>query len=124
MIAVGHLYPDGAQPHLRASSEIIAHLTHFGEANLPRAQLDFARQATAGPSHRLALVPCDAGSMLMHSDNRDVDHLDSGIVSDGKCVYDAAPDTSPPPADETVIASGIRAERLRQIAPWRSDLKT
>jgi len=60
------------------------------------------------------------GSMLMHSDNRGVDHLDSGIVTSGKCVYDAAPDTSPPPADETVIASGIRAERLRQIAPWRA----
>jgi hypothetical protein len=27
----------------------------------------------------------------------------SGIVGSGKCVYDAAPDTSPPPADETVI---------------------
>jgi hypothetical protein len=53
----------------------------------------------------------------MHSDNRDVDHLDSCIVGSGKCVYDAAPDTSPPPADETVISSGMRAERLRQIAP-------
>ncbi len=56
----------------------------------------------------------------MHSDNRGVDHLDSGIVGSGKCVYNAAPDTSPPPADETVIASGIRAERLRQIAPRRA----
>src|SRR5262249_29146672 len=27
-------------------------------------RMDFARQAAAGPSHRLALVPCDAGSML------------------------------------------------------------
>jgi hypothetical protein len=57
-------------------------------------RMDFARQATAGPSHRLALVPCDAGSMLMHSDNRGVDHLNSGIVSSGKCVYDAAPGTA------------------------------
>ncbi|ODM80889.1 hypothetical protein A6X20_21040 [Bradyrhizobium elkanii] len=32
-------------------------------------RMDFARQAAAGPSHRLALVPCDAGSMLMHADN-------------------------------------------------------
>lgn len=43
-------------------------------------RMDFARQAAAGPSHRLALVPCDAGSMLMHADNGGVDHLDSGIM--------------------------------------------
>jgi hypothetical protein len=36
----------------------------------------------------LALVPRDAGSMLMHADNGRVDHLDSGIMSSGKCVYD------------------------------------
>jgi hypothetical protein len=42
--------------------------------------------------------------MLMHADNG-VDHLESGIMGSGimgsgKCVYDTAPDTSPPPADE------------------------
>jgi hypothetical protein len=80
-------------------------------------RMDFARQAAAGPSHRLALVPCDAGSMLMHADNGGVDHLDSGIMGSGKCVYDAAPDTSPPPADEPVVASGVWAKRSRQITP-------
>jgi hypothetical protein len=35
----------------------------------------------------------------MHADNG-VDHLESGIMGSGKCVYDTAPDTSPPPADE------------------------
>src|SRR5215510_3877244 len=55
--------------------------------------------------------------MLMHTDNGGVDHLDSGIVGSGKCVYDAAPDTSPPPADETVIAGRVRAKMIRQIAP-------
>src|SRR3984893_4568092 len=74
--------------------------------------MDFARQAAVGPSHRLALVPCDTGSMLMHADNGGVDHLGSG-----KCVYDAAPDTSPPPADEPVVASGVWAKRRRQITP-------
>ena len=53
----------------------------------------------------------------MHTDNGGVDHLDSGIVGSGKCVYDAAPDTSPPPADETVIAGRVRAKMIRQIAP-------
>src|SRR5215472_256980 len=32
-------------------------------------------------------------------------------------VYDAAPDTSPPPADEPVVASGVWAKRHRQITP-------
>ena len=55
--------------------------------------------------------------MLMHTDNGGVDHLDSGIMGSGKCVYDTAPDTSPPPADEPVVASGVWAKRRRQITP-------
>ena len=53
----------------------------------------------------------------MHADNGRVDHLDSGIVGYGKCVDDAAPDTSPSPADETVVAGRVRAKMIRQIAP-------
>jgi len=45
--------------------------------------MDFARQATAELSHRLALAPCDAGSMLMHANNGGVDRLDSGIMGSG-----------------------------------------
>src|SRR6516165_6356738 len=89
-------------------------------------RMDFARQAAAGPSHRLALVPCDAGSMLMHADNGGVDHLDSGIMGGGKCVYDAAPDTSPPPADEPVVAvvyGPNTVGRSRQGAPDRKTQK-
>src|SRR4051794_31746978 len=63
------------------------------------------------------LVPCDARSMLMHADNGGVDHLDSGIISRGKCVYDAAPDTSPPPANEAVVARSVWTKRLGQITP-------
>src|SRR6516164_1513029 len=87
-------------------------------------RMDFARQAAAGPSHRLALVPCDARSMLMHADNGGVDHLDSGIMRSGKCVYDAAPDTSPAPADEAIVASGIWTKRLRYITPACSGSQT
>jgi hypothetical protein len=46
-----------------------------------------------------------------------VDHLDSGIVGYGKCVYDAAPGASPAPADKTIIAGRVRAKMARQIAP-------
>jgi hypothetical protein len=80
-------------------------------------RMDFARQAAAGPFHRLALVPCDAGSMLMHADNGGVDHLDSGIMGSGKRFYDAAPNTGPPPPNEAVVASGVWAKRRRQITP-------
>jgi hypothetical protein len=55
--------------------------------------------------------------MLMHADYGGVDHLDSGIVGRGKCVYDEAPDTSSPPADEAVVARGVWAKRLGQITP-------
>ncbi|MGY3584019.1 hypothetical protein ACVIGB_006923 [Bradyrhizobium sp. USDA 4341] len=34
----------------------------------------------------------------MHTDNRGVDHLDSGIMGSRKRIYDTAPDTSPPQA--------------------------
>jgi hypothetical protein len=55
--------------------------------------------------------------MLMHADNRGVDHLDGCIMSSGECIYDAALDAGPPPADEAVVASGVGTERIWQIAP-------
>jgi hypothetical protein len=58
--------------------------------------------------------------MLMHADNRGVDHLDSGIMGVGECIYDTTPHAGPPPANEAVVASGIGTERIRQIAPWCS----
>ena len=55
--------------------------------------------------------------MLMHADNGGVDHLNSGIMCGGKCVYDAAPDTGPPPPNEAVVARGVRTKCLGQITP-------
>src|SRR5215471_6358275 len=60
---------------------------------------------------------CDSQAGRYFRKGQGVDHLDSGIVGSGKCVYDAAPDTNPPPADETVIAGRVRAKMIRQIAP-------
>jgi len=56
----------------------------------------------------------------MHADNRGVDHLDSRIVGGGKSIYDTAPDTSSPPANEAIVTGGVRTEVVRQVAPWRS----
>jgi len=79
--------------------------------------MDFARQAAAGPSNRLTLVPWDAGCTLIHADNGGVDHLDSGIMGSGKRFYDRPPNTGPPPPNEAVVASGVWAKRRRQITP-------
>ncbi len=47
----------------------------------------------------------------MHADNRSVDHLDSGIVGSGKRVYDAAPDTGPPPPNEAASPQSLPNRR-------------
>ena len=56
----------------------------------------------------------------MHADNGGVDHLDSGIMVTGECVYDTAPDTSPPPPNEAVV----RTKRLGQISQGAPDRET
>src|SRR5262245_47432714 len=38
----------------------------------------------------------------------------------GQRVHDATPDASPSPANEAVVASGVRTEVIRQVAPWCS----
>jgi len=38
------------------------------------------------PELVVALVPCDARSVLMHADDGGVDHLDSGITGSDKCI--------------------------------------
>jgi hypothetical protein len=35
-----------------------------------------------------------------------------------QCIHDPPPDACSTPANEAVVASGIRTERLRQVAPW------
>ena len=56
----------------------------------------------------------------MHADNRRVDHLHRRIMGSGQRVHDAAPDASPSPANEAVVAGGVRTEVIGQVAPWCS----
>ena len=53
--------------------------------------------------------------VLMNAHNGGVDHLDRCIMSSS--IHDPAPYASPTPANEAIVASGIGAELLRQIAP-------
>jgi hypothetical protein len=59
-------------------------------------------------------------TVLMHTDDRRIDHLYRWIVGSSQHVHDPAPDTSPSPANEAVVASGVRTEVVREVAPWRS----
>jgi len=77
-------------------------------------RMNLARQ----PAPWLSSVPSDACTVLMHADNRGVDHLDGCVMGSGKCVYDTTPHTGPPPANEAVLARCLGIERIRQIAPW------
>src|SRR2546428_12491224 len=58
--------------------------------------------------------------MLMHADDRCVDHLHSSVMSAGERAHDLGPGARSSPANEAIVASGVWAELLRQGAPWRS----
>src|SRR5215203_658750 len=59
----------------------------------------------------------DAGPMLMHTDNRRVDHLDRSVMGASENVHDLGPDARSSPANEAIVSSGVRAEVVWQIAP-------
>src|SRR5262252_2893483 len=57
--------------------------------------------------------------MLMHPNNRRVDHLHGGIMGAGECAHDLGPHARSSPANEPIVAGRVRTEVVRQIAPWR-----
>jgi len=81
-------------------------------------RMNFTRQAAACPPHRLALVSCDAGSMLMYTDNGGFDHLDSGIVrllrrlDQGRERTSASPQSLPKPSRMT-----FQLDRIHDLDP-------
>jgi hypothetical protein len=87
-------------------------------------RMNFAGQRTTQPPHRLPPVADDASCVLMHTGK---EGIDSGQPqeSSAECVYNSAPDTSSPPAKDTVIASGVwvASIRSRRSAPNLSTQK-
>jgi hypothetical protein len=66
------------------------------------------------------------GSVLVHADDRGIDHLHRRVTTGGQCIHDPVPDASPPPPNEAIVTSGAGTVVLRQVAPWRTgtqDLK-
>src|SRR6516165_1458182 len=55
----------------------------------------------------------DAGTVLMHADNRRVDHLYRRVMGASQRVHNPAPDASPAPANEAIVASGVGTKTVR-----------
>src|SRR5690242_14080993 len=89
----------------------------YGQTIAVYQSMNLAGQSTSRTSHRLSPVLGNASCMLMHTDNGGVDHLDGPVIGNGKRIYDAAPDSRPPPANEPIVAGRVRTKGLRQIAP-------
>lgn len=62
----------------------------------------------------------DAGTMLVHADDRRIDHLHRRIMCGGQRIHDPVADTSPLLATEEVVASRIGTVAAWQIAPRRA----
>ena len=58
----------------------------------------------------------------MHADNRRVDHLYGRVMGTTECIHNPAPDASPPPANEAIVAGGVRTKTVRHVPPWRPRL--
>ena len=55
----------------------------------------------------------------MHANDGCVDHLHRNIMIPGECAHNLGPNASSSPANETIVAGRVRAEVVRQVAPWR-----
>src|SRR5262244_1069845 len=67
----------------------------------------------------LVVAGCHTPTVLMHPNNRSVDHLHGGIMGAGECAHDLGPHARSSPANEPIVAGRVRTEVVRQIAPWR-----
>ena len=56
----------------------------------------------------------------MHPNDRGVDHLHRNVMGASQRIHDLAPHARPPPANEAIIAGGVRAEGLGQAPPRRA----
>ena len=81
--------------------------------------VNLAGQSASRPTHELS-VAGDAGPVLMHADNRRIDHLHGCVMTGGQRVHDPVPDARPSPANEAIVAGGVWAKVVRQIAPRRA----
>ncbi len=82
--------------------------------------MNLGRQSASRPAHQLFTITSDAGSVLMHAHNGRINHLHGRIMACGQRIHKLVPHASPAPANKSVVAGGVRAKVLRQIAPRRT----
>ena len=68
----------------------------------------------------LAPVIGDAGTMLVHTDDRRIDHLHRRIMNGSHRIHELVPHANAPPANEAVVASRRGTVAAWQIAPRRA----
>ena len=73
-------------------------------------------QGSATEPAQLFFVACDTGCVLMPHDGR-IDHLHGRIMACCQRIHKLIPHASPAPANEAIVAGGVRAKVVRQIAP-------
>src|SRR5207302_10298728 len=78
------------------------------------------RQSATRPAHQLFTIASDTSSMLMHADDGRINHLHGCIMACGQRIHELVPHASPAPANKAIVAGGVWAEVVRQIAPWRT----
>ena len=106
-------YPRFHNPHMR-SLNWEAH-----KANIMSQTGSAGLRVFNHPAHVLVTRQSAFGTtaMLMGANNERIDHLYEVIIMDfGESFNNEGPDPSPPPANETIVAAGIVAKALRQIA--------
>src|ERR1700746_723250 len=79
--------------------------------------MNLAGQPTSRPAHRLLSIPHDACTVLMYADDRRVDHLHGGVMGASQCIHNPGPHARSTPANEAIVARGVRTECIRQVAP-------
>jgi hypothetical protein len=88
-----------------------------GQAFAVHDGVDLGAGPPARPPHLLGSVAGDAGSVLVHTDDRRVDHLHGRIMGCGQGGHDLIPDACLAPANEAIVAGGVGSVAPRQIAP-------
>jgi hypothetical protein len=88
-----------------------------GQAFAVHDGVDLGAEPPARPPHLLGSVAGDAGSVLVHTDDRRVDHLHGRIMGCGQGGHDLIPDACLAPANEAIVAGGVGSVAPRQIAP-------
>ena len=75
--------------------------------------VNLAGKSASRTAHMLLFVACDTGPVLVHAHDRRIDHLHRRIMSGSQRIHDPVPDASPPPANETIVAS-----RMGTVVAW------